>query len=131
MGLDQYAYVRAQERKVKEASGEEYTTVDCEHEFYWRKHWPLQEFMKRLWHDKGAGEDFNCQLMDLTEADLLMLQEAIGNGYADYFCKGSFFWDLQLEEEAVEAERENDTAFVTAALEAVRSGERVIYESWW
>lgn len=131
MGLDQYAYVRAQERKVKEASGEEYITVDCDHEFYWRKHSRLQEFMERLWRDKGNSETFNCQHMDLNEEDLLLLQEAVGNGYADHFCTGGFFWGHQFQEEAVEEERENDTAFVTAALEAVRSGARVIYSCWW
>jgi hypothetical protein len=131
MGLDQYAYVRAQERKVKEASGEEYTTVDSGQEFYWRKHSRLQEFMDRLWRDKGNEQVFNCQNMELTEDDLLRLQEAINNRYADHPCEGGFFWGHQWQEEAVEAEREKDTEFVTAALEAVRSGERVLYSCWW
>lgn len=131
MGLDQYAYVRAQERTVKETNGEEYTTVDCEQEFYWRKHSRLQEFMDILWREKGNTETFNCQHMDLTELDLLCLQDAIADGYADYPCGGGFFWGHQFQEEAVAAEREKDTEFVTAALEAVRSGDRVIYSCWW
>ena len=101
MGLDQYAYVRAQERKVKEASGEEYTTVDSGQEFYWRKHSRLQEFMDRLWRDKGNEQVFNCQNMELTEDDLLRLQEAINNRYADHPCEGGFFWGHQWQEEAV------------------------------
>jgi len=131
MGLDQYAYVRAQERKVKEASGEEYTTVDSGQEFYWRKHSRLQEFMDRLWQDKGNTEVFNCQHLDLTEDDLLLLQDAIGNGYADHFCEGGFFWGHQFQEEAVQEYKQEDTEFVQAALEAVRDGERVIYSCWW
>jgi len=131
MGLDQYAYVRAQERKVKEASGEEYTTVDSGQEFYWRKHSRLQEFMDRLWRDKGNTETFNCQNMDLTEDDLLLLQDAIANNYDDHPCEGGFFWGHQWQEEAVQEYKAEDTEFVQAALEAVRDGERVIYSCWW
>ena len=131
MGLDQYAYVRAQERKVKEASGEEYTTVDSGQEFYWRKHSRLQEFMDRLWRDKGNTETFNCQNMDLTEDDLLLLQDAIANNYADHPCEGGFFWGHQWQEEAVQEYKAEDTEFVQAALEAARDGERVIYSCWW
>ena len=101
MGLDQYAWVG---RKPSDEAPED---------FYWRKHSRLQQFMEDLWREKGREEELNCNNLELTEADLLALQEAIGKGYSDHFCEGGFFWGHQFQEEAV------------------REGKPVVYSCWW
>lgn len=130
MGLDQYAYVRAQ-LTDREEDGHTFTEFGGEREFTWRKHSRLQEFMLSLWTEKGNAETFNCQPLELTEEDLLQLQRAIDNGFVDFVCDGGFFWGHQFQKEAVDESREYDLEFVTEALEAVRAGERVIYSCWW
>jgi len=61
----------------------------------------------------------------------IALQEAIGKGYSDHFCEGGFFWGHQFQEEAVQEYKDEDTRFVTAALEAVREGKPVVYSCWY
>ena len=119
MGLDQYAWVGRT------------PSDDAPEDFYWRKHARLQQFMVDLWCEKGCEGELNCNYLDLTEADLLALQEAIGNGYFDQFCEGGFFWGHQFQEEAVQEYKDEDTRFVTAALSAVREGKPVVYSCWY
>ena len=121
MGLDQYAWVG---RKPS-------TEHEDPEDFYWRKHSRLQQFMEDLWREKGCEGELNCNNLDLTEADLLALQDAVGKGYSDHFCEGGFFWGHQFQEEAVQEYKDEDTLFVTAALEAVREGKPVVYSCWW
>ena len=44
MGLDQYAYIKAETTQNENGTAHE-------PEFTWRKHARLQEFMEKLWHE--------------------------------------------------------------------------------
>ena len=42
---------------------------------YWRKFWPLQYWMERLYQKKGGTEEFNCVYLQLTKDDLNQLKK--------------------------------------------------------
>ena len=42
---------------------------------YWRKFWPLQYWMERLYQKKGGTEEFNCVYLQLTKDDLKQLKK--------------------------------------------------------
>lgn len=117
MGLDQYGFIRQKNGQQKE--------------FYWRKHSRLQEFMQKLWHEKGNSNEFNCEEMPLTEENLQLLKQQIESNFDGNFCAGGFFWGHQFQEDAVKQYQEEDTQFVNEALDAVRKGDEVIYSCWW
>ena len=110
MGLDIYA------GKLKHQYSYDYTDADGKDRkmewtnvgpFEWRKHARLQEFMTRLymkrkriknkWYDRGNDEWYPIEFgktnrIRLKPQDIDLLEKAVNNGYAEYFCDGGFFW---------------------------------------
>jgi len=69
--------------------------------------------------------------MELTKEDIDKLDEAIQNGYQDYFCDGGFFWGHGFQEEALIDYKEKDEEFVVYAKQALKDGKKVFYECSW
>ena len=114
--------------------------------FEWRKHARLQEFMNTFiwkeinltnkWEEITQDEEYvwnpiSWNQIELLEDDIDKLEEAIHNGYCDYFCDGGFFWGHEFQEEAAKDYKEKDLEFVEFAREALADGETVIYECSW
>lgn len=128
MGLDMYAFaVKTPKRgrvdvnlRTELDTGEE---VDLR---YWRKFNNLHGWMERLYREKGGKrEHFNCTNVRLTKTDLLRLWRE-----APYLeaTPGFFFGGLRdVDGDDVREVR----AFVTDAIEAIRQGYKVYYDSWW
>ena len=113
MGLDQYAY-------TVNKHGEKETI--CE----WRKHPNLHGWMENLWRSQGNEDgDFNCEELELTEDDLLDLEDDVCLGMLPK-TTGFFFGedsDLYYEK--------TDLKFIETAKEKLKNGYKVFYYSWW
>lgn len=118
MGLDQYAYTKNAAGQRDEIS-------------YWRKHPNLQGWMKQLWYNKQGpvleADEFNCVELELTEADLIRFRMDLLNGRVESLGETGFFFG----EASDEYYRNQDLEFVDKALELVRDGTPVYYNSWW
>ena len=125
MGLDQYA-------------------ADGLKEFYWRKHARLQVFMAREYEQQNPREEkasenegglshlgFNGGPVNITNEILDRLEEAIKNGYYDYFAHDGFFWGQQVQEEQVQYYKRTDQQFLKAARKALKAGREVTYNCSW
>ena len=150
MGLDQYAgTMRTKTYEYKTPEGEkkvdEYQMAGP---FEWRKHARLQEFMNTLYMERNklnnkweqSEPDSDGQVwynpiswnsIELKEKDINRLEEAIKNGYSDYFCEGGFYWGHEFQEEQRDYYKEKDLEFVEFAKEALADGETVVYECSW
>ena len=124
MGLDQYA-------------------DGLNKEFYWRKHARLQVFMAREYDKQNPKEEkstdgdslehlgFNGGPVNITNEILDRLEEAIKNGYYDYFASDGFFWGQQFQEEQVQYYKRTDQQFLKAARKALKAGREVTYNCSW
>ena len=123
MGLDQYAQ-------------------GLDREFYWRKHARLQAFMSEehtKQYPKFKSESdlghlgFNGGDGDVVITDKLLdrLEEAIKNGYWDYFATDGFFWGQQFQEESAKGYKEQDMQFLKAARKALKKGRTIVYNCSW
>ena len=123
MGLDQFAYALDKDNNKTEI---------C----YWRKHPNLQGWMENLWDNKGrpnAHEDgnmvglseFNCVPVELTSEDLDSLEQALESNSLPQ-TTGFFFGD-----DSDDTYRQQDVEFIQAARNALDSGHKVVYDSWW
>ena len=124
MGLDQYA-------------------ADGLKEFYWRKHARLQVFMAREYNKQNPKEEkstdgdslghlgFNGGPVNITNEILNRLEDAIKNGYWDYFAADGFFWGQQFQEDSVKEYKELDKQFLRAARKALAAGREVTYNCSW
>jgi len=93
----------------------------------WRKHPNLHGLITKLWVEKTGNkdDDFNCQELELTEADLDRLFEAVVlNRLPD---TTGFFYGS----DADDFYKQNDKFFVQDAKKALADGMRVFYNSWW
>ena len=123
MGLDQYAQ-------------------GLDREFYWRKHARLQAFMSKE-HNKQYPKfksesdlghlGFNGGDGDVIITDKLLdrLEEAIKNGYWDYFATDGFFWGQQFQEESVKENKKYDKLFLKFCKNCLKKGEIVEYSCSW
>jgi hypothetical protein len=129
MGLDQYVYFLTEEQVAQRNSPDNKEYV--EEDFYYRKHNRLQGWMENLYRSKGGDGDFNCVDVELTEEDLIALQHDIES--EDLPETGGFFFgnDSYEDYRGEWGYYEKDKEFVEAALDAVASGKKVIYSSWW
>ena len=125
MGLDQYA-------------------DGLNKEFYWRKHARLQVFMAREYDKQNPREikarekeenlahlGFNGGPVNITNEILDRLEEAIKNGYWDYFAHDGFFWGQQFQEDSVKEYKKLDKEFLKAAKKALKAGREVTYNCSW
>ena len=127
MGLDQYANARRGEAKTDD---EGYTYYEDSMELaYWRKHPNLQGWMEAQWEQKGCpsdgGDGFNCVDLELTEYDLIALEEALDEKNLPE--TSGFFFGGDADDHYAEADRE----FIVQARAAIKQGYTVIYSSWW
>jgi hypothetical protein len=135
MGLDQYAYARPPRKR----NGD-----DDEQIAEWRKHNRLQGWMEQLWNDKGCpnadeSDNFNCVALQITEEDLINLEDAIdnfelpeSNGF--FWGSDSYFWTDENDEPFPENEywyKESDLNFVKDAKKMLDKGYRIYYSSWY
>lgn len=111
------------EIKMTSESGEDmYTEIA-----YWRKHPNLHGWMEDLYYKKGGvKESFNCVPVELDLEDLVNLEIAIKEKMLPH-TSGFFFGESDADDESIKA----DLNFVKDAKEAIFSGDRVFYDSWW
>ena len=126
MGLDQYAY-KVKKGIIKSAipSDKQIPSNELVEIAYWRKHPNLHGWMERLYDSKGGDGMFNCEFVQLTESDLIKLQEDILQ--RALFEASGPFWGLNSDEEY----RKDDLAFIQEALDSIEQGYDVLYYSWW
>lgn len=136
MGLDMSAVVvKNAEIADRMIAGDELTDAELaqyvEYHFeYWRKHHHLHGWMQRLYAERTGDENpdnFNCVYVDLTESDLCRLRDDIFDGKLQP-TQGFFFGS---HTEYAREDIHKDLAFIMKALYEVRSGNRVLYHSWW
>jgi len=144
MGLDQYATIRNKEIDFKKVYSDNYEPK--EDGFVWRKHARLQVFMAREFAKQNLKEDttkhsslpmsglgFNGEdkAVDITKDVVKRLEEAIKNGYYDYFATDGFFWGQQFQEEQVKDYEKQDKQFLKFCKEALKKGENIEYSCSW
>jgi hypothetical protein len=113
MGLDSFAYHVAEDQTDGDFNcKEDSNAVEF---YYWRKNHSLHNWMKRLYHDKGGKDEFNCVKLRLISTDLDNLEK-------DIKCGGS---SRQTEAD------ENDLNFINEARILISEGKAVYYDSWW
>ena len=129
MGLDQNAYSFSRKVVINPDADVDLTFTDIAEPSelaYWRKHPYLQGWMEKLYYDKGGkAESFNCVNVRLEEDDLNRLKEDVESGSLPE-TDGFFFGD-----DACGHYKEQDLKFVKDALEEIKDGRIVIYNSWW
>ena len=81
--------------------------------------------MENLYREKGGTEEFNCVDVELTLEDIHRLEGLVMAGHLPTTC-GFFFGD-----DSDDHYTEQDLEFCSDAKEALKSGKRVIYSSWW
>ena len=137
MGLDQYAGFRDSKGEVHE-------------EFYWRKHARLQVFFAKqfrkqkekelstLKYKNNTMEDlqhlgFNGGQggVNITEEVVKDLEEAIKNGYWDYFANDGFFWGQQFQEEQVNEYKAQDEKFLRWCKQRLKEKKDIGYDCSW
>ena len=147
MGLDQTA--KLQSRKVDWKKYYSQDRKESEKEqagvFVWRKHARLQVFMAREYAKQNPKEDTNAHSggmqglgfngddhkVFITKDVLKRLEEAIENGYYDYFASDGFFWGQQFQEEQVKEYKKMDLQFVKWCKKALEKGEVIEYSCSW
>lgn len=121
MGLDMYAMTT----KRRHRSQVDFNVAEADVNIHtWRKHPNLHGWMEQLYRDKGGTQVFNCTTVALTGGDLDNLEAAIRNRQLPA-TTGFFFG------ESDGSEVEDDLTFVRKAREALNSGLKVYYRSWW
>jgi hypothetical protein len=115
MGLDQYAKVRNPK------------TQQVEEFHYWRKHNALHGWMENLWKSKGNTGEFNCEPVELSRADIDMLEDdLLGNDLPE--TKGFFFGSDSRQDDS---RLMNDLSFIRKAKQHLNAGKQIAYDSWW
>ena len=119
MGLDMYAY-----RRKKGQSKD-----DMEEIMYWRKHNRLHGLMEEIYREKGGKDDFNCVTLRLKKKDMKRIVKTI-LGVKLKETKG-FFFGGDSYEDYQEYRLDDDLKFVNQLKEAIDSGDKIYYSSWW
>jgi len=124
MGLDQYAWARERE--------EEENSEGHEHQFVWRKHAKLQEFMEQKFVEKTghSAVDLNCGQLELDAVDIAELEQRLQTNQMPR-SQGGFFYGHQFQDESEEEYKDQDIAFVEWAKAQLEQGNKVIYSCWW
>ena len=133
MGLDMFAYrtsvnflkpvdFQDEIKMLSENDEDAYTEIA-----YWRKHPNLHGWMEDLYYKKGGlKESFNCVPVELNLEDLVNLEIAIKEKTLPH-TSGFFFGESGTDKESIK----QDLNFIKDAKEAIFSGDRVFYDSWW
>jgi len=132
MGLGQYVYI----------TDKKYCDREQGEAFYWSKHNRLQGWMEDLWRRRGETEVFNCIPLQLTEDDIVELEQAIRSmslpetkGFfygVDSYIESVFLgYKTSRDPDDGMTTWERDLAFVEAAKLALAEGKRVYYICSW
>ena len=141
MGLDVYAgFINPKKKDADNVVDIKDNRSDrMEAPYYWRKHARLQQYMTELWHKKNGTEmlgimdkdGFNGgDVLTLTEEDILDLKAKVEDDNLP-FCPDGFFWGQQFQEQSSAEYKKQDLEFCESALEWIRQGKEVWYESSW
>jgi hypothetical protein len=120
MGLDMFAY------SVAKGTDLESEDIDKSELAYWRKFNALHGWMEELYRSRGGSETFNCVPVQLTYADLDLLEHDIAVR-ALTPVEGFFFGEQTIYPEDIEATKR----FIADAREQLDDGRDVYYDSWW
>ena len=134
MGLDQYAY-RIKMQNVKDdlafkrenynvSTGMDSLGNDLDFD-YWRKFYPLDNWMRSIYLVKGGTDEFNCNPVRLTKEDLDNLHAAAQS--LDFYT-GGYYNNPQKEKEE---EYDHLMKFIAKAKQAINEGDAVYYDNWW
>ena len=131
MGLDMYAFSFDKSRLVDPNAQIALRFTDGEQEAasefaYWRKFNRLHGWMERLYREKGGKDAFNCESVNLTEADIDKLEADWKAGKLTPTA-GFFFGSGELYPEDDEALAD----FLAKARVQLAAGNGVLYDSWW
>lgn len=128
MGLDMMAFaVKTKKRGRTDVNLREELDTNQGYEMrYWRKFNNLHGWMERLYREKGGkAEMFNCTNVRLTKTDLQRLWREAPFLEAT---PGFFFGGLR----DVDGDDVSDVrTFCADAIEAIRQGYKIYYDSWW
>jgi hypothetical protein len=102
MGLDSYGFALPEGENLKDRSQFEI--------IYWRKHYPLHDWMTNLYRERGGTEAFNCIPLELTSKDIEKLSKDMK----------TWVFDVEI-----------DLEFIRKARIALREGCQIFYDSWW
>jgi len=145
MGLDMWA--TASKKEQKDADGN--VLIDKKELANWRKHNRLHGYMEQLWNDKNCpgieqnetgsariyatcGSAFNCIPLNLNKEDLkdlktTILKRALPETQGFFFGMDSY----EYSNEEINESDKYDLDFVTNAIQAIKDGYKVHYNSWW
>lgn len=133
MGLDQYAYVSANQGDY-DAYYENNNVAKPRELAYWRKHPNLQGWMEQLWLKKGGvdtggawGSSFNGIELELTWDDLNQLEQDIKNDRLKELETKGFFFGIPSDDYY----RNQDLQFIADAKAELIIGLKVFYNSSW
>jgi hypothetical protein len=114
MGLDQFAY-KIMDYIPESSTGfeDEFHKKTYEELYYWRKNHNLHAWMEELYIAKGGTDEFNCKVLLLTMDDIKNLEQWLNENEDDDDKKG------------------NTLTFCELAIDAIKNGYAIIYDSWW
>ena len=127
MGLDMFAY-RTKQKLGKDVNfeNEEIDEDQLVELQSWRKHPNLHGYFESVFLEKGGTGVFNCQSVVLTEDDLHELAASLIDEDLPE-TSGFFFGQSDLSNE----QNQEDLEFVKSALDAIKEGDTVLYDSCW
>lgn len=132
MGLDQYAFVKMKQTKQEQLR--DYLTGkvnDLVRITYWRKHNALHGWMADLYESRGNENEFNCELLQLFEEDILKLKEDIAKGNLKER-SGFFFGSTDYMSDYLNTSYyETDCQFIEEALMHLKDGDEVFYSAYY
>ena len=149
MGLDQYGQLRNTQIDFEKYYNDK-NYDPTKDGFVWRKHARLQVFMAREYKnqnpkentDEHSGRMFGADMDGLgfngdenkvviTKDIVKRLEDAIKNGYWDYFATDGFFWGQQFQEEQVKEYKKYDKQFLKFCKDCLKKDKIVEYSCSW
>lgn len=129
MGLDMYAF------SVKKENVIDTFHIKSDNKYllhYWRKHPNLHGWFENLYYSKGGKvEPFDCQYLNLSLADLNLLEKDIKNFNLPETTGFFFGKDEEHSTNELNEDDLDDLEFIEKARKAIENGEYVYYYSWW
>ena len=119
MGLDQNAYKVKKKYAISSIAVKDNCLEDSNEIMYWRKSYDVQDFMENLYRKKGGKNEFNCEVVRVTNRDLDNFEKYV---IEDETCQmsGACKYDI-----------EQNKKFIQLARDAILEGYYVYYWSWW
>ena len=120
MGLDQIAWSDEPDRDESPSK------------FIWRKHAKLQTFFEDIWYNQmGEKESFNSPAQIQLTRELVEILKKLVEEDELPSSQGGFSYGHQFQDGRAEDYKEQDLEFCNWALEEIKNGKEVFYESSW